>query len=163
MIQHQGVSAVRQGTLDAFIYDAVVLDYLAGQDPDCKLINVGAWYSMTGYAMAFPRNSRYFDKFNMKMLEYRKNGELDRLRRFWLQGLCKPGQNRHSISKPLDLSQFMSAFLLLGAGILVSVIIFALEHLYIMYIRERLIKNKTQRQLLVDWIRPISLVSIHQL
>lgn len=49
---------------------------MASQDPECKLVNAGAWYSMTGYAIAFPRNSRYYDKFNMKMLEYRKNGEL---------------------------------------------------------------------------------------
>lgn len=49
---------------------------MASQDPECKLVNVGSWYSMTGYALAFPRNSRYYDKFNMKMLDYRKNGKL---------------------------------------------------------------------------------------
>lgn len=70
-----GVDAVRAGHLDAFVYDALVLDYMAIQDPECKLVNVGSWYSMTGYALAFPRNSRYYDKFNMKMLDYRKNGE----------------------------------------------------------------------------------------
>lgn len=35
--------------LHAFIYDAVVLDYLAGKDPKCELITVGKWSSMTGY------------------------------------------------------------------------------------------------------------------
>lgn len=71
-----GVDAVKNGQLDAFVYDAVVLDYMASQDPECKLVNVGSWYSMTGYALAFPKESRYYEKFNMKMLEYRKNGEL---------------------------------------------------------------------------------------
>lgn len=70
-----GVDAVRSGNLDAFIYDALVLDYLASQDPDCKLVNVGSWYSMTGYALAFQKKSRYYEKFNTKMLEYRKNGK----------------------------------------------------------------------------------------
>lgn len=69
-----GVDAVKTGQLDAFVYDALVLDYMASQDPECKLVNVGSWYSMTGYALAFPKESRYYDKFNMKMLEYRKNG-----------------------------------------------------------------------------------------
>lgn len=71
----EGVDAVKSGQLDAFVYDALVLDYMASQDPECRLVNVGAWYSMTGYALAFPRNSRYFEKFDMKMLEYRKNGQ----------------------------------------------------------------------------------------
>lgn len=69
-----GVDAVKMGQLDAFVYDALVLDYMAAQDPECKLVNVGSWYSMTGYGLAFPRSSRYYDKFNVKMLEYRKNG-----------------------------------------------------------------------------------------
>lgn len=52
---------------------------MASQDPECRLVNVGSWFSMTGYALAFPRNSRYYEKFNMKMLEYRKNGEFTKL------------------------------------------------------------------------------------
>lgn len=68
------MEAVKTSQLDAFVYDAIVLDNLASQDSECKLVNVGTWYSMTGYALAFPRNSRYYDKFNMKLLEYRKNG-----------------------------------------------------------------------------------------
>lgn len=62
------------GQLDAFIYDSLVLDYMAGQDTDCKLLTVGQIYSMTGYALAFAKNSRYYEKFNMKMLEMKKNG-----------------------------------------------------------------------------------------
>lgn len=37
--------------LDAFIYDAVVLDYQAGKDANCELITVGKWATMTGYGM----------------------------------------------------------------------------------------------------------------
>ncbi|KAG9509185.1 Glutamate receptor ionotropic, NMDA 2A, partial [Fragariocoptes setiger] len=69
-----GAASVRSGELDAFIYDSVVLDNFASSDPECKLVNVGSWYSMTGYGLAFPRNSHHFQKFNMKLLEYRKNG-----------------------------------------------------------------------------------------
>ncbi|RWS05924.1 glutamate receptor ionotropic: NMDA 2B-like protein [Dinothrombium tinctorium] len=136
----EGVKAVRKGELDAFIYDAVVLDYLTGQENDCRLLTVGSWYAMTGYGFAFPKQSKYLEKFNEKMIEYRESGELERLRKFWFQGACKQSKRKSKISKPLDINQFISAFLLLGCGILLTVVLLALEHFYFRYCRRYLSK-----------------------
>ena len=78
----EGVDAVLSGDMDAFIYDGTVLDYLTSQDEDCRLLTVGSWYAMTGYGLAFPRNSKYVKMFNKKMLDFRENGDLERLRRY---------------------------------------------------------------------------------
>jgi len=60
--------------LDAFIYDATVLEYLVGQDSDCVLLTVGSWFAMTGYGVGFPRHSKFRDLVNQKLMEYRENG-----------------------------------------------------------------------------------------
>ena len=39
-------------------------------------MQVGAWSAMTGYSLAFPRNSKYKDVFDKKIMEMRENGTI---------------------------------------------------------------------------------------
>ena len=61
--------------LDAFIYDGTVLNYLSTHDEECRLLQVGSWSAMTGYALAFPHHSKFKHMFDEKILELRENGE----------------------------------------------------------------------------------------
>lgn len=79
--------------------------------------------------------------FNKRLLEFRSNGDLERLRRYWMTGTCRPGKQEHKSSDPLALEQFLSAFLLLMAGILLAALLLLLEHLYFKYFRKRLAKT----------------------
>lgn len=79
--------------------------------------------------------------FNRQLLELRSNGDLERLRRYWMSGTCRPGKQEHKSSDPLALEQFLSAFLLLMAGILFAALLLLLEHLYFKYFRKSLAKS----------------------
>ena len=132
----QGFKAVKSDKLDAFIYDATVLEYLVGQDDECNILTVGSWYAMTGYGVAFPKGSPWVSRFNEHLMHYRENGDLERMQRFWFTGACEPRKRRRTSSKPLALAQFMSAFLLLGIGTSLSVLLLLFEHAYFKYMRE---------------------------
>ncbi|XP_065211910.1 glutamate receptor ionotropic, NMDA 2B isoform X2 [Planococcus citri] len=139
-----GVDAVLSRDLDSFIYDGTVLDYLVEQDEACRLLTVGTWYAKTGYGLAFARNSKYLNMFNQKLLEFRENGDLERLRRYWMTGSCKPDKHQHtqSSSDPLAMEQFLSAFVLLMFGILIAFALLGFESGYFKYARKRMYDKK---------------------
>lgn len=68
-------------------------------------------------------------------------GDLERLRRYWMTGACKPGKQERKSSDPLALEQFLSAFLLLMSGILLAAALLFLEHIYFKYARKHLAKT----------------------
>ena len=133
-----GFKSVKNDELDAFIYDATVLEYLVGQDDECDILTVGNWYAMTGYGVAFPKGSVWVGRFNEYLMRYRENGDLERMQRFWFTGACEPRKRRRTSSKPLALAQFMSAFLLLGIGIAISGLLLVCERVYFGYLRHYL-------------------------
>ncbi|XP_014675620.1 PREDICTED: glutamate receptor ionotropic, NMDA 2A-like [Priapulus caudatus] len=93
-----GVKQVKEGKLHAFVYDAMALQYLVGQDNDCRLLQVGSWFAMTGYGIAFPKNSKFIKKINRQVLAYRESGMLERLQRFWFMGDCKRQDQEKEVS-----------------------------------------------------------------
>ncbi|XGW05734.1 hypothetical protein V3C99_016246, partial [Haemonchus contortus] len=133
-----GVDAVRNEELDAFVYDAVVLDYWAGKDANCELMMVGKWASMTGYGIGFPKNSPYTAMVNQYMLQYQQKGDLERLANFWLTGACSPDSHGQTHSAPLGIENFLSAFFLLAGGIIFSVIVLGCEFFFIRHLRKPL-------------------------
>lgn len=68
-------------------------------------------------------------------------GDLERLRRYWMTGSCKPGKEQHKSSDPLALEQFLSAFLLLMLGTLLAAALLLGEHIYFKCVRKHLAKS----------------------
>eukprot|EP00058_Branchiostoma_floridae_P022657 XP_002608147.1 hypothetical protein BRAFLDRAFT_91374 [Branchiostoma floridae] len=72
------ITALKGGTLDAFIYDAAVLNYEAGKDEGCQLRTIahGNVFATTGYGIGFPKNSEWVDDIDLALLSYFANGKV---------------------------------------------------------------------------------------
>lgn len=74
--------------LDAFIYDAAVLNYMAGRDEGCKLVTIGSGkvFASTGYGIAIQKDSGWKRQVDLAILQLFGDGELKRGERFtWPQ------------------------------------------------------------------------------
>jgi len=63
--------------LDAFIYDAAVLNYMAGKDEGCKLVTIGSGkvFATTGYGIALQKDSRWKRLIDLALLQFLADGE----------------------------------------------------------------------------------------
>lgn len=63
--------------LDAFIYDAAVLNYMAGKDEGCKLVTIGSGkvFATTGYGIALEKDSRWKRPIDLALLQFLGDGE----------------------------------------------------------------------------------------
>lgn len=134
------LEALKQGKIQAFIYDATPLEYHAGNDNNCELRTVGEKYAMTGYGIAVPQKASYLEEINEVILELKENGELERLRRFWLAGACHVKRKRGQSSHTIGIPNFTSAFILLASGVLLGGLVLLMEHLYFKFGRRCLRK-----------------------
>ncbi|XP_059165876.1 glutamate receptor ionotropic, NMDA 2B-like [Physella acuta] len=137
-----GITALKQGKIQAFIYDSSVLEYWASRDEKCRLLTVGNRYAMTGYGVGFPPDFKnpWIDKFNKVILKLQENGEMDRLQKFWLAGACDTKKEKGVSNRTLGILNFTSAFILLGSGILLGLLILIFEHFYFKFCRKHLRK-----------------------
>lgn len=64
--------------LDAFIYDAAVLNYMAGKDEGCKLVTIGSGkvFATTGYGIALQKDSRWKRPIDLALLQFLADGKI---------------------------------------------------------------------------------------
>ena len=128
----------------AFISESPIAKYVTQRKP-CDLTTVREGFAQRGYGLALPVDSPYMALLNLALLDLIETGELVALERKWwydmgecsLEGrestqldgvasaLCKAGGPRS-----VNLRALSAAFLLLLAGIVVSVLVGAAELFY---------------------------------
>ena len=80
MVPHHrldSLASCRCRKLDAFIYDAAVLNYKAGRDEGCKLVTIGSGYifATTGYGIALQKGSPWKRQIDLALLQFVGDGK----------------------------------------------------------------------------------------
>ncbi|XP_047233919.1 glutamate receptor ionotropic, NMDA 2C-like isoform X2 [Girardinichthys multiradiatus] len=79
----EALQSLKTGKLDAFIYDAAVLNYMAGKDEGCKLVTIGSGkvFATTGYGIALEKDSRWKRPIDLALLQFLGDGYLQLFQR----------------------------------------------------------------------------------
>uniref|UniRef100_A0A663DUA0 Glutamate receptor n=1 Tax=Aquila chrysaetos chrysaetos TaxID=223781 RepID=A0A663DUA0_AQUCH len=124
------LTSLKMGKLDAFIYDAAVLNYMARKEEGCKLVTIGSGkvFASTGYGIALQRGSRWKRAIDLALLQLLGDGETQKLETVWLSGICQNEKNEVMSSK-LDIDNMAGVFYMLLVAMGLSLLVFAWEHL----------------------------------
>uniref|UniRef100_A0A4W3HV96 Glutamate receptor n=1 Tax=Callorhinchus milii TaxID=7868 RepID=A0A4W3HV96_CALMI len=135
---------LKAGKLDAFIYDAAVLNYMAGRDEGCKLVTIGSGYvfSTTGYGIALQKGSPWKRQIDLALLQFVGDGEMEELEALWLTGICHNEKNE-VMSSQLDVDNMAGVFYMLAAAMALSLITFVWEHWFYWNLRHCFVGNCT--------------------
>uniref|UniRef100_A0A8C4PWD9 Uncharacterized protein n=1 Tax=Eptatretus burgeri TaxID=7764 RepID=A0A8C4PWD9_EPTBU len=122
---------LKLGKLDAFIYDAAVLNYMAGKDEGCKLVTIGSGkvFATTGYGIALQKGSKWKRLIDLMLLQFLGDAEIEELEMIWLAGICKKEKNEVMSSK-LDVDNMAGVFYMLLVAMGLSLMVFSAEHLF---------------------------------
>ncbi|XP_051687528.2 glutamate receptor ionotropic, NMDA 2C isoform X2 [Oryctolagus cuniculus] len=124
------LTSLKTGKLDAFIYDAAVLNYMAGKDEGCKLVTIGSGkvFATTGYGIAMQKDSHWKRAIDLALLQFLGDGETQKLETVWLSGICQNEKNEVMSSK-LDIDNMAGVFYMLLVAMGLALLVFAWEHL----------------------------------
>uniref|UniRef100_H3AUN9 Glutamate receptor n=2 Tax=Latimeria chalumnae TaxID=7897 RepID=H3AUN9_LATCH len=136
------LTSLKTGKLDAFIYDAAVLNYMAGKDEGCKLVTIGSGkvFATTGYGIALQKESKWKRPVDLALLQFLGDGETQKLETVWLSGICQNEKNEVMSSK-LDIDNMAGVFYMLLVAMGLSLLTFAWEHLLFWKLRHTIKKS----------------------
>ncbi|KAM8823965.1 glutamate receptor, ionotropic, N-methyl D-aspartate 2Ca isoform 1-T1 [Synchiropus picturatus] len=146
------LNSLKTGKLDAFIYDAAVLNYMAGKDEGCKLVTIGSGkvFATTGYGIALQKDSRWKRLIDLALLQFLADGDTQKLQTVWLTGICR-NEKKEVMSSKLDIDNMAGVFYMLLVAMGLSLLVFAWEHL--LYWKLRHSVHKSER---LDFLLAIS-------
>eukprot|EP01125_Pyxidicula_operculata_P017648 TRINITY_DN6207_c0_g1_i1.p1 TRINITY_DN6207_c0_g1~~TRINITY_DN6207_c0_g1_i1.p1 ORF type:complete len:485 (+),score=94.85 TRINITY_DN6207_c0_g1_i1:1875-3329(+) len=127
----EGITALTNEEIDAFVHDNVILEYVENQQP-CNLFAVGKLFYKSNYGLGFGLNqSTQLNKaISSSILSLRESGYLESLYdQWWNAGACSLSDTELS-SDQLDITELSGVFALVGIIALIGVCILIFENIF---------------------------------
>ncbi|OQR70578.1 glutamate-like [Tropilaelaps mercedesae] len=146
----QGIYALMNGNIDAFIWDSSRLEYEAARH--CDLLTAGEQFGRSGYGVALQRNSFWVDKVTLALLEMHESGLMEQLDSLWIHNggrRCESKLERTPAT--LGLTNMAGVFILVGAGIFGGLVLIVIEVNYKRYLAKQKRRMHIARKAAAKW------------
>ncbi|CAB3226816.1 unnamed protein product [Arctia plantaginis] len=115
----------------AFFMESTSIDYV--KQRHCDLLQVGGLLDSKSYGIGMKKKSPYKRFIDDALLQLKEHGEIDKMKTIWWnekRGGGKCGENRDEEQKQLGMKNMLGAFVVLGAGCGIGLVISILDMLW---------------------------------
>ncbi|XP_046574773.1 glutamate receptor ionotropic, NMDA 1-like isoform X1 [Haliotis rubra] len=134
----EAIDDVRDGDLQAFIWDSPRLEYEAARD--CDLVTAGELFGRSGLGIGLRKNSPWTHEVSLAILTLHERGFMEELDNEWILAESTSAcPQRDSAPATLGLTNMAGVFMMVAGGIVAGVLLIFVE---IAYKRHRGLKDK---------------------
>ncbi|ESO84129.1 hypothetical protein LOTGIDRAFT_108357 [Lottia gigantea] len=134
----EAIEAIRQESLQAFIWDSPRLEYEAARD--CNLVTAGELFGRSGLGIGLQKNSPWTQEVSLAILKLHEKGFMEKLDNEWILAESSSAcPESNSAPATLGLTNMAGVFMMVAGGIVAGVLLIFVE---IAYKRHRGLKEK---------------------
>ncbi|CAF0819485.1 unnamed protein product [Rotaria sordida] len=150
----QAISELRDGDLNAFIWDSPRLEYEAAQD--CNLITAGELFGRSSYGIGLRKKDPWINPLSHAILSLHETGFMELLDYQWIySNNDKQCSDRSSSPATLEFRNMLDVFLLVAGGVIVGFFVLILEIIFKRQ-KERIQReNEISQKVMVYWKKKV--------
>ncbi|CAF2325608.1 unnamed protein product [Rotaria sp. Silwood2] len=141
---------LRNGDLNAFIWDSPRLEYEAAQD--CDLITAGELFGRSSYGIALRKQDSWINPLSNVILSFHESGLMEILDNKWIYSkLDKQCSDRSSSPATLEFHNMLGVFLLVAGGVFVGFFVLIIEIIFKRQKERKQRENEISRKVMIYW------------
>ena len=144
---------MKEGKIQAFIWDSARLEYEASQS--CDFVTAGELFGRSSYGLALKKGNPWVDKLSLCILSLHENGFMEDLDSQWIFLNNTSCENGDSSPSTLGLTNMAGVFMLVAGGILMGIFLIFIEIAYKKYKDKKARQHELSRNAFATWRKNI--------